>query len=475
MPTRLKVANGLSLRKPEDRFRLMKTDKEYRKHRANIKFMNLSKSNHVNDPRVNVVTEGANTISANYTNIGPSSALVKNSKPGYVLASKHASRPTTLRLDNSLNPSSDVKCSKPSRNVLPLKIPKAPASWKSKDDSNAIVTHLEQSHHIKTSRAISCRTHLKAMPNLIHKAKNVATSNLNNGALGSRRRGQSNSYKGEDISVGQEGTKTSGPLKSGEGSRKSNILVVNRIDPNKNEPKKVKGSQDEVVTKEEGMKGHTCEDRVVHGNRHKLMNTKKTNDAPNFSSMLVGKKHMQGLGSNLRDNSSHLFGKNHCGHQRDDPFIEVNNGATFSSKHDLSCEYRETNLKLPNRVQSVGGNGKNNDVISRRKRPLLEEKASTHVQKDLTCRPMKRRRYIEANEDEEGNVGDQHLVHIEDVTTELTAQASISKHCVERQCNSCSKPIDIPRWRYRRFWSFHFYVLKCFSRHMLILFLLFYK
>jgi hypothetical protein len=209
------------------------------------------------------------------------------------------------------------------------------------------------------------------------------------------------------------------------------------MDPNKDEPNKVKGSQDEVVTKEEGMKGHTCEGHVARGNRHKQTNTTMTNDAPiNFSSLLVGKKHMQGLGSNLRDNSSHLFGKNHCGHQRDDPFIEVNSGATFSSKYVLSCEYRETNLKLPNSVQSVGANGKTNDVISRRrKRPLLEENASTHVQKDLTCRPMKRRRYIEANEDEEGNVGDQHPVHIEDV---------------EQQCCCCSKPIDIPRWRYSR-------------------------
>jgi hypothetical protein len=229
-------------------------------------------------------------------------------------------------------------------------------------------------------------------------------------------------------------------LKSREVSRKSNIPVVNQMDPNKDEPNKAKGSQDEVVTKEEGMKGHTCECRTTCGNRHKQTNTSKTNDAP--------KKHMQGLGSNLRDNSSHLFGKNHSRHQRDDPCIEANGGAIFSAKHVLSCKYRETNLKLPNRVQSVGGNGKTNDVISRRKRPLLEEKASTHVQKDLTCRPMKRRRYIEANEDEDGNVGDQHPAHIKDVTTELTPHVSISKHCVEQQCYCCSKPIDIPRWRY---------------------------
>ena len=84
MSTRLKVANGLSLRKSECRFRskpMMKIDKECRKHRADMKCMNLSKSNHVYDRRVNVVTEGANTIS----NIGPLSALVaKNSKSGYV-------------------------------------------------------------------------------------------------------------------------------------------------------------------------------------------------------------------------------------------------------------------------------------------------------------------------------------------------------------------------------------------------------
>lgn len=380
--TRLKT-NGLSLRKSEGRFRT-KLDKEWRKHQAQMKCMNRSKSN---------------------------------------------------------------------RNAMP-------------------------NHHIKTSRASLCQTHLKAMPNLIHKEKNVATPNLNNGALGSRRRGQSNSYKGEDINVGKEGTKTSEILKSREVSRKkSNIPVVNQMDANKGEPNKVKESLDEVVTKEgmkghtcedraacsnwmdpnkdelnkakgrldevvtkERMKGHTCEGRAACGNRHKQMNTTKTNDAQ--------KKHMQGLGSNLRDNPFHLFG-NHSGHQRDDPFIEVNSGAIFSSKHVLSCEHRETNVKLPNRVQSVGGNGKTNDVISRgRKQPLLEEKSSTHVQKDLTCRLMKRRRYIEANEDEEGNVGDQHPAHIEDVTTVLTPQVSISKHCVERQCYCCSKPIDIPRWRY---------------------------
>jgi hypothetical protein len=70
---------------------------------------------------------------------------------------------------------------------------------------------------------------------------------------------------------------------------------------------KQRESQDEVVTKEEGMKGHTCECRMTCGNRHKQTNTPKTNDAP--------KKHMQGLRSNLRDNSSHLFGKNHSGTQ----------------------------------------------------------------------------------------------------------------------------------------------------------------
>ncbi|AQK39392.1 RING/FYVE/PHD zinc finger superfamily protein [Zea mays] len=458
----MKVANGLSLRKSNGRFKsklMMELVKQWREHQANMRCMNLSKRNN----NIYVGAEGANITSPNDSNIWPTSALVaKNSNPRYVLASKCASQPPTMWLENSLNTSSGFKCSKLSivRNALPSKTPKASVSWKSKDDSNAIPRHLEQSHCKKTSRAT--RTHFKAMPNLIHKAKNVDTSNLNDGTSGSSWRGQSDSYKGEDINIGKECTKTSELLKSREASRKSNILVVDRKDPNKDEPDKVKGIQDEVMTKEEGVKGHTCEGRATCWSCLKQANTTKTNDAPNLGSLLVGNEHMQGLMSNLRDNSSHLFEKNHSRHQRDDP-----------------CEYRETNLKFPNRIQSVGGNGKTNDVTSRRKRLLLEEKASAHVQNDLTYGPMKRRRYIEANEDEEEQndltygpmkrrryieanedeedyVGDHHPVHIEDATTELTPQDSISKHCVERQCYCCSKPIDIPRWRYSRCEVFFF-------------------
>jgi uncharacterized protein YbcV (DUF1398 family) len=69
---------------------MMKIDKECQKHLADMKCMNLSKSNHnVYDLRVNVVTKGANPISPNDSNIGLSSDLVaKNSKSGYVLVDK---------------------------------------------------------------------------------------------------------------------------------------------------------------------------------------------------------------------------------------------------------------------------------------------------------------------------------------------------------------------------------------------------
>lgn len=366
MSTRLQMANGLSLRKSKGRFRskkLVKINEECQKRQANMKCMNLSKSNHnMHDQRVSVTTQGANK------------------------ASKHASQSTNLRLENYLNPSSDFKCSKPSRvsNAHPSKILETLVSRKSKDDLNAILRRPEQSHHLKTNGGLvcnvdsSCQAHLKAMPNLTRKANNVATSNLNNGSLGSWR-GRSNSYQ-EDINVGKDGTKTYKLVKSGEVSRKSNIPVRSpHLDPNKDDPNKMKGSQDEVVTKEEGMEGHTGEGRATCGNRHKQTNTTKTNDAPNLSSLFTH-----------------------------------------------------------------GGND------------------SGAVQKDLTSRPVKRRRYIEANTDEEDNGSDQHLVHVEDATSKLIPHIAASKHCVEQQCHGCSKPIDIPRWRYSRCCGvFLILVLKC--------------
>ncbi|WVZ88463.1 hypothetical protein U9M48_034983 [Paspalum notatum var. saurae] len=252
------------------------------------------------------------------------------------------------------------------------------------------------------------------MEGLIRKSKNAGMSNLNNGALGSRKC-QSNPYKGEDMNGGKDGTRNLKLLKSSEVLRKSNIQAGNGLlVPNEYDSKKEKGRQKEVMAKEKGMNGQSCEGRATRGNCHKQMDTTKTKEAPNSSSSMVGKKQVQGIRSNLRDNSSHLFGMNHSRHHRDSPlFMEGNNCSILSSKHVHSRELTKDNSKSPNRVRLDGGNGKTNDDKSRRrKQPLLKAKVDTHggsdsdgaMRQDLTCGPRKRCKYIESNEDEDNGI-----------------------------------------------------------------------
>ncbi|RLN30594.1 hypothetical protein C2845_PM05G04940 [Panicum miliaceum] len=298
------------------------------------------------------------------------------------------------------------------------------APSKSKDDPNATSGCLEQPQHMDSS----CPTQLKAIASLVHKANNAETSNLNNSALVSRSEGQSDPYQGEYINAGMDGTKKSNHVKKRRVSRKPNIPTASRLwFVDNNNSNKEKESQDEVMTKENGMIGHTGEAIATSSNGHKRTGTTKTNEVPNSSSLLVGKKHVQGFRDNLGDNSSHSrLQSNNAS------FMEGRN-AIVSSKHSLPNEFTKTNLKLPNRNKLVEGNGKTNDSKCRRKQPLLEEMLDTHggigsdgaVQHNLTCRSMKRWRCIEDNEDEEDNGGDQcamvveHVkgVHLENLTS----------------------------------------------------------
>lgn len=451
---KLKLIDRLPLRKSKGRFRsklVLKIDRDCQNYQANLKYMNICKCNrNVNDQRANIPKQPTKKHPLKDREVGAWNALVaKNCE------SKHSRQTTTLSLENSLNLSRiDFKCSKISRDqnkVLSEKM-KMAAPLKSKDDSNTTSWCLEQPHHMDSS----CPTQLKAIASLVHKANNVETSNLNNSALVSRFEGRSNPYQGEYINVGMDGTEKSNHVKKRRVSRKPNIPTTSRLLVfDNNDSNKKKGSQDEVMTKEKGMIGHTSEAIAMSGNGHKQTGTTKTNEVPNSSSLLVGKKHVQGFRDNLGDNSSHLIVKNHSRLQSNNAsFMEGCNYAIDSSKHILPNEFIKTNLKFPNRNKLVEGNGKTNDSKYRRKQPLLEEMLDTHgsigsdgaVQHDLTCRSMKRWRCIEDNEDDE--MCDQHRVCVEDGTSELT-QAAISKHCV-RQCHCCSKPIDKPRWRCSR-------------------------
>ncbi|PUZ63048.1 hypothetical protein GQ55_3G036900 [Panicum hallii var. hallii] len=417
---RLKLADRLPLRKGRFRSKpMLKIQRECQNHQANMKYMNIVKrSRIVNDQRANVAKQLAEKNPPKDNNVRPRSALLaKNSE------SKHSGQPTTLSLENSLNLSPmDFKCSKTSRvrNIDLSEKMKMAAPSKSKDDSNATSRCLEQPHHVESSYP----TQLNVMASLVHKANNVDLSNLNNGALGSRSKGWSNPYQGEYINVRKDGTKKSNPIKKRRVSRKSNIAMVSGLlVADNNDPNKEKGRQDEVMTKEKGMIGYRSEIIAMSRNGHKQTSTTKTNEVPNSSSLLVGKKHVQGLRNNLGDNSSHLFGKTHSRLQGNNAsFMEGRDCARVSSKHVLSNEFIETNLKLPNRDKLVGGNGKtNNGKCRRRKQPLLEEMLDTHggigsdgaVQHDLTCRSMKRWKCIEDTEDEEDNDGDQHATVVE--------------------------------------------------------------
>nr|CAB3463146.1 unnamed protein product [Digitaria exilis] len=126
------------------------------------------------------------------------------------------------------------------------------------------------------------------------------------------------------------------------------------------------------------------------------------------------------------------------------------NCARFSSNHGLSDEFTETNFNLPNRVQLVGGNGKTNDERCGRKRPSLED----NEDEESNCKGVERLWTYKSNKKQRKDIGtnkyedemcDQHEVCVEDGTNELT-QPATSKHYVEQRCDSCSKPIEEPRW-----------------------------
>ena len=313
---------------------------------------------------------------------------------------------------------------------------------KSKNDSNATSGCLEQSHRMDNS----CPTQLKVIASLVHKANNVETSNLNNSALVSRSEGRSNPYQGEYINVGIDVTKKSNHVKKRRVSRKSNIPTASRFFVvDNNGSSKEKGSQDEVMTKEKGMIGRTSEAIATSSNAHKQTGTtKKENEVPNSSSLLVGKKHGQGgFMDNLGDivvNHSRLQSNNAS-------FMEGRNYAIVSSKLMLPNELTKTNLKLPNRNKLVGGNGKTNDNKCRMKQPLLEEMldkddcigSDGSVRHDLTCRSMKRWRCIEDSEDEEDNGGDQCAMvieHDEGVHLKNLTSVSIMK---QRRCTETNE------------------------------------
>ncbi|CAN6335628.1 unnamed protein product [Urochloa humidicola] len=378
---RLKVANGVSSKL------MLKSGKEYHQYQMNMKRPNHNRN--VSDQRANVVKE-AKTNPLKNCNVGPSNALVaKDSKSKYSLSSKHSGQPTTL----SLNPSSTDFKSKPSsvRNILALKEMETVAPSESKDDPNATSRcHPKPNDRLSGNMESSRPPRLKAMATLVHKAKDVVVSTLNNDALGSRSKGLSNLYQGECINV-------------------SGIWIANEDESNKE-----KRRHDEVMTKEKKMIGHTSEGRATFGNRHKQRDATKTNEAPSSSSLVVGKKD--------GDNSSHLFHKNHSRRQRDNAsFMEGSSRARVSSKHVLSNEFIETNLNLPNRVQLVGKGKTNDGKFKRREEPLLEEKPDTNggfdidgvAQEDQTCRPRKQRRFIEENEDKENSGSDRRSMVIE--------------------------------------------------------------
>ncbi|OEL17078.1 hypothetical protein BAE44_0021903 [Dichanthelium oligosanthes] len=180
-----------------------------------------------------------------------------------------------------------------------------------------------------------------SMESLIHKAKNVDSSNLNNGALGSRAKGQSNSYQGEDIDVGRM-------------SRKIQSRSYNEDGDNG-------GDQHAMVVEH---------DEGVH--------------LENLTSVLIMKRER-------------------C--------IETN-------EYEVDGGYQNA-FGVENDWEGV-------------------DQSKTYKSK------KKQRRDIELNK-YEADMCDQHRMHVEDGTSELT-QVAISKHGVQRQCCCCSEPIDKPSW-----------------------------
>jgi hypothetical protein len=372
---RLKVATGTSKG-------MLKAGKHYQKYKAH---MNIRIREH------NVSEQRANALVAN------------DSKSEHLQSSKHSCQPTSLSLENNLNPSPmDLKCL-PSEVASPLEL---------KDYPNATSKCPDQSHHLNSSHPPP----LKAMAGLVHKEKFVDVSNLN------KSMGHSNPYQEEHINVEKDITKISKPIieesrstnqLEKEVSTKPNISMVSRPRvANKDNSNKEKERQCEVMAKEKEMMGHGIEGRATFNNHHKQTDVVKAQETPSSSSLVVGKKFVQGVGSNLGDNPSQLFHKNDSRCQKNNaPLMEGSNCAR-ASKHAPPNEYIETNLKLPNRVHPDGVNEEINGGKFRMcKQPLLEEKLETHgidsgvIQQDQTCRSRKKRRYIEDSEDEEFDSG----------------------------------------------------------------------
>ncbi|CAL5098180.1 unnamed protein product [Urochloa decumbens] len=435
---RLKVANGGS------KGIMKKASKEYKKYQENMRHPNLCNRNrNVSDQRANVAKLPKTNPPKN-SDVGPSKASVaKGSKSEYSLSSKLSRQPITL---------SSKPCSV--RNVLPSEEMETTAPSESKDAPNATSRCSDQSNHVKPKDRSSDNLEsshpprLKAMPSLVRKAKDVDMSNLNNDAFGMRSKGQSNLYQGEDINVHKDDTKISKLVKSREVSRISNIPAVSVSGlwiANKDDSNKEKERPHEVITKEKEMID------AMFNNHAKKRDATKTNEASRSSSLVVGKKVVQGLESNCGDNSSHLFRKNHSRRQKNNAsFMEGSSCARVSSNPGLPNEFIETNLKLPNRVQLVGGSGKTNDGKFRKKQLVLEEKADTNCTQDQTCRLRKKRRFIEENEDKENSGGDRRSmvvehdqgVHQENLTSMTMVKEGRSTKADEVD-GGCQNPVDV--------------------------------
>ncbi|CAL4904097.1 unnamed protein product [Urochloa decumbens] len=468
--------------------------KEYHKYQMSMKHSNLSHHNYnVIDQRANVAKKPKTNPLKN-SNVGPSNApIAKDSKSRCLQSSKDSRQPTTL----SLNPSpTDLKCSKPSnvRNRLSPKEMETTTPSESNGDPNTSSRHLDQSHHLKPKGRSSDNMessrppHFKAMPSLVHKAKDVDLSNVSNDALGTRSKGRSNLYRGEDINVRKDGTKISKLVKKGEVSRISNIPMVSGLwIANKDDSNKKKGRHDEVMTKEKKMIGHTIEDRATFGNLHKQQDAARNNEASSSRSLAVGKKDVQGLESNFGDNSSHLVlgnGKTNDGkfRRRKGPLLEETpntHGGIDSDgviQQDQTCRPRKKlRLKEENEDKENSGGDRRSMVVEHDEgvrsvnltsMMTMKQGRSTETNGDKVdggCQNFvgvengcegaeqlgihkskkKRRRCIETNKYED-DMCDQHRVRVEDDTNEL-AQVAVSMRCVEQQCYCCSKPIDKPK------------------------------
>lgn len=290
---------------------------------------------------------------------------------------------------------------------------------------------------------LSPPTRLEAMTELAHKKTE-------------RLKEQSKSDQGEVIIVGKDGTAKSSKFAI---SKKTNTSMASKLLVSKNNcSDECKERHDGIVSSKGKCKDHASGGHDIHGALHKQEGTKSLN----------GNQLIQGLERKLGKNSSRIYDKD-LSRCRRDKALRKEDG---HSPHNAD-QRRLTQLNNKSEVAKCDGNT-NNGMPKKRKVPSLEVNPKTiefNNSKDLQginteSRPRKKQRCVTSNEEKrvEDDSGDFSPMCVEDDIPKTLSEVAISKdgHAkvsmplfVEQQC-CCSKPIDIPNWRYNRCSNYKF-------------------